>query len=340
MNYYKKSCILRQIKAGFSGDGKPLTGLIKVEKYGQNLAVEISIINFSPLSKGEYYCILCDSRYRVEKLPLRGKCYFNLISDLSLEEGFCGVVCFIHDEVTPIACGINGDRRYDFSKMLATAFRAEKDAQKRPIIHKIEQNEPPMGEDTTKSPEKVEVPSESAFSHVYDDEMVACENYYEKEGVYEPRVSKEGDEDVPTKSGIQEKTQGAKKDATKDDDAQDVRHPFAVDGHGYYDAVREEIDALFSAHPRDDTLKGIFASSEWARVKGEDGDPQYLVGVVYEEFLPKYICYAIAAKEEAPPKEIAEACIFVPVSAFEGGRGFFVIFQSAATGECIRPTAS
>ena len=34
MNYVKKMCILRQVKQGFSGDGKALSGLVKVEQYG------------------------------------------------------------------------------------------------------------------------------------------------------------------------------------------------------------------------------------------------------------------------------------------------------------------
>ena len=40
---------------------------------------------------------------------------------------------------------------------------------------------------------------------------------------------------------------------------------------------------------------------------------------------------------DTPPEEIKDACTFVPVSAFAGDKGFFVIFQSAATGECIKP---
>jgi hypothetical protein len=38
-----------------------------------------------------------------------------------------------------------------------------------------------------------------------------------------------------------------------------------------------------------------------------------------------------------PPKEIADVCVFVPHSPFRDNEGFFVIFQSAATGECIKP---
>ena len=84
MNYVKKMCILRQIKQGFSGDGKPLSGLIKIEQYGKNLAVEVSIINFAPLVTGEYYCLLSDGKGKTEMLMLRGKSLFNLLSDLDI----------------------------------------------------------------------------------------------------------------------------------------------------------------------------------------------------------------------------------------------------------------
>ena len=79
-------CILRQIRQGFSGDGKTLSGLIKIEQYGKNLAVEVSVINFAPLVSGEYYCLLSDGKGRTEMLSLRGKSLFNILSDLDISE--------------------------------------------------------------------------------------------------------------------------------------------------------------------------------------------------------------------------------------------------------------
>ena len=103
-------------------------------------------------------------------------------------------------------------------------------------------------------------------------------------------------------------------------------------------AVKREIDELFSTYPRDHTLLGAFSCSEWVRVKNESGKEDYLVGVVYDDGRAKYICYAIAAQDKhQPPREIADVCTFVPSSPFDEEKGFFVIFQSAATGECIQP---
>jgi hypothetical protein len=62
---------------------------------------------------------------------------------------------------------------------------------------------------------------------------------------------------------------------------------------------------------------------------------------VYEELTAKYICYAIPTQTPAsPPEEIEKICIFVPRSLFDTSAGWFVIFQNAATGECIKPESA
>ena len=85
MNYIKKMCILRQIKQGFSGDGKTLSGLIKIEQYGKNLAVEVSVINFAPLVSGEYYCLLSDGKGKTEMLALNiYQSFYNNVSNMGV----------------------------------------------------------------------------------------------------------------------------------------------------------------------------------------------------------------------------------------------------------------
>ncbi|MBQ5930353.1 MAG: hypothetical protein IIX02_06135, partial [Clostridia bacterium] len=75
------------------------------------------------------------------------------------------------------------------------------------------------------------------------------------------------------------------------------------------------------------------------RIRGEESNPQYLVGVLYEDGKATHICYALAAQDKTqPPEEIKGVCTFVPNSIFHDGQGFFVIFQSATSGECIKPT--
>ena len=308
MNYVKKMCILRQVKQGFSGDGKTLSGLIKIEQYGKNIAVEVSVINFAPLLLGEYCCIIADTHGNSELLPLRGKNLFNILSDLDIADGFCGVVCLLREQTVPIAYGVNGNGVYDWQRICSATLPAQTTAE-----------EPPTEE--------------------YDDERVSTENYYEeKENDYERKLLYQAGDNARLEDAVENENAQTGVDLAENEHADGVRHPFKTDGDGYYQSVKAEMDELLSRYPRDTTLQGAFSCSEWARVKGEENAPEYLVGVVYLDGRAKYVCYALAAQDkDAPPKEIAEVCTFVPTSPFDDNKGFFVIFQSAATGECIPP---
>ena len=395
MNYVKKMCILRQVKQGFSGDGKALSGLVKIEQYGKNLAVEVSIINFAPLVSGEYFCLLSDGKGKTEMLSLRGKSLFNLLSDLDISGGFCAVVCYVKNEIVPIAYGINGNGSYDWRSILnatlppvfpratqenaasATPYREDifnKNAKQKQTTDDFsgikgdnEENEPPMYETNppelppskkkTKQEEaaKKEVtppvpPStERAFpdsnkperkqepSSDYDDETVASENYFGRENDEYDEFTQTG-KNAHSESATEKPRKETGTDSAKDGNADRVLHPFKTDSDGYYQAAKAELDELFRAYPRDKTLNGAFACSDWVRVKGDQKQPQYLVGVLYDDGKAKYICYALAAEHsDAPPNEIKNVCTFVPCSLLKEKKGFFIIFQSAATGECIKP---
>jgi len=172
MNYVKKMCILRQIKQGFSGDGKALSGLIKIEQYGKNLAVEVSIINFAPLVSGEYYCLLSDGKGKTEMLSLRGKSIFNILSDLDIGGGFCAVVCYVKTEVVPIAYGINGNGSYDWRAILNATL---------PPVFPQGTVKSELAEASGILSEKEAAMPASKLKNVdYDDEAVATENYFEE----------------------------------------------------------------------------------------------------------------------------------------------------------------
>ncbi len=353
MNYIKKMCILRQVKQGFSGDGKPLSGLVKIEQYGKNLAVEVSIINFAPLSLGEYYCLLSDGKGKTEMLALRGKSLFNILSDIDISEGFCAVVCYVKSDVVPIAYGINGNRSYDWRSILNATlppvFPSSKQenafANTLPSTTAESQNEPPMYEFTSppppipsqerKEPTNTDMPSTNS---TYNDDTVATENYFIQENENEQEQSAKTTKDARIKSTTEEPHTEKGSNITKNGDADGVLHAFKTDSDGYYRAVKEELDNLFKLYPKDKTLNGVFDCSEWVRLKGTAKAPLYLVGVVYMENKAKYICYALAAENKnEPPEEIKNVCTFVPSSVFKENEGFFVLFQSASTGECIKP---
>ncbi len=367
MNYVKKMCILRQIKQGFSGDGKALSGLIKIEQYGKNLAVEVSIINFAPLTTGEYYCLLSDGKGGTEMLSLRGKSMFNILSDVDITGGFCAVVCYVKNDVVPIAYGINGNGSYDWRTILnatlppvfpknTPAFRAEPTTPSKTNADdyiaaappkfaqnpqkdrgRVATNENPAHNRPNPPPEIAEpTPPPDAAREGYDDEKIVTENYYQEQKREQDNFS-ENSENAYAKSAMEADTQTGTALA-EDGDAKSLLHPFKTDGDGYFLSVKNELDELFEKYPKDDTLSNAFSCSEWVRIKGTEKEPQYLVGVLYDNGQAKYICYALAATDRSsPPCEIKDVCSFVPVSALLDGVGFFVIFQSANTGECVHP---
>ena len=322
MQYVKKMCILRQLKQGFSGDGKALSGLVKAEQYGKNLAVEVSIINFAPLMTGEYYCILSDEQHHTELLPLRGKSLFNILTDMDIGRGFCAIICFVKTDIVPIAYGVNGDKQYDWKQILNATLP--------PSLNQTTEDKQ-LAVSAPKSQEETDV------STPYNDEKIAGENYFEEDH-YEHGVLHETDENASTKSPSEKQNQKTRLNTEKDEDSTNVRHAFTTQSDGYYQNVKSEIDELFEKYPQDDTLNGAFSCSRWVRVKGDTVNPEYLVGVIYAESKAKYICYALKAQDRnTPPEEIKDVCAFVPRSPLQENDGFFVIFQSAHTGECIKP---
>ncbi len=345
MRYVKKMCILRQIKQGFSGDGKSLSGLIKIEQYGKNLAVEVSIINFAPLVSGEYYCLLSDGYGKTEMLSLRGKSIFNILSDIDISSGFCGIICYVKHDVVPIAYGIHGNGSYDWRAILNKALppvfpkkkaRVSEEAEIVPAVLQEEKEEGTSAITEEKSAPPSEKKEEAAVG--YNDEAIADKNYFAEE--HDERLgTAKTDENARNQSAAEEQATQKGTDASENVDATGVLPPFKTEPDGYYLSVKRELDELFSSYPQDVTLCRAFQHSEWVRIRGSATAPKYLVGALYEDGKVRYICYALAAEDENnPPEEIKNACTFVPCSPLVDAAGFFVIFQSAATGECIKPT--
>lgn len=326
MNYIKKMCILRQAKQGFSGDGKTLSGLVKIEQYGKNLAIEVSVINFAPLVSGNYYCLLSDGKGKTEMLSLRGKSLFNILSDLDVSGGFCAVICYVKTEIIPVAYGVNGNGRYDFKKMLDKALP--------PIFPDSPKPEPAIAQPQ----EPLKTQDEPLKTGFYNDEKVATENYFEEKQDEQILLEKNGEDAyAESASESQEAEEGVR--LTENGDAAHVLHPFAQNPDGYYCSVKEEVDKLFEKYPKDATLNGAFSCSAWVRLKGSENNPEFLLGVLYEDEKVKYICYALKAVDKnAPPEEIKNVSTFVPKNVFSDAEGFFLLFQSAATGECIKPS--
>ena len=62
----------------------------------------------------------------------------------------------------------------------------------------------------------------------------------------------------------------------------------------------------------------------------------YSVGTITENSEVKYVCYAVKGEYGFAPPELKRYCRFIPLSPlFTLKEGYFVIFQSATSGEIL-----
>lgn len=337
----KRMCILKQLKTGFSADGNPLNGVVRVERYGKICTVQLSLINFAPLSDGRYLCVLCDKqgeRIVFPVVPPTGE--FKEEGGLfNPEKGFCSLVCFLRNgEVSRLAAGQYGAGGYNLNLLLSGVGTSLSDSSS--SVSAVEKT-PRKEEIDLPMPEKEEKKKEKEIVFVresdYDDEAISGQNYYS-----EASESGKGSsaEDITHENAVAEsETQTTEGDcASKDDETENVLHPFKIaDGQSYYYKIKDELENLFAVSPRVNDLTASIPDSEWVRVDGADG---CLVGIIYENLEIRYIAYALPACGKEPPESLPDSC-FVPVDPFsEESGGYFVLFQDAATGETLRVSRS
>lgn len=350
--YTKNIAVIRGIKSGFSADGGPLSGLIKIENYRLFMRVEISRINFAPLSCGRYVSAVSD-----------GKCvtvfegdFFEGESNTDTSAGFVGVICFVNTEVSPVAMAACGDFGWAAAECVREIERQEK-----------LKNLPEAGA-------------------AYEDEAIAEENYYEYtaynqgQGAVcadnEQKDGRGGREDEAD-FGLRKEPEtdetggpsGAVSDAAADDgttgrtDGVPLYDEGSADGNGkpafgscsggaaggkpekrddvaeqiplasdlkFYERMRGEIEGLFEKFPREEGLEGVVKGSRWVRIT-YGGDKYYVFGVICEDDCPAYICYGVPS-DGACPSSLAGMAGFIPV----GKGGYWVMYQDARTGASVK----
>jgi len=135
--------------------------------------------------------------------------------------------------------------------------------------------------------------------------------------------------------------QSAEEAAKKFDTASLLGEWTKYDGNNFYYAVKPQIDELFVCYPEEKNLSEGVPNSKWVRVDAEDG--YYVVGLLFDEDEPSFICYGVPeyldADKRRAPQELENMCVFLPLDFSEGERkatGYWVIYQSAKTGEIIK----
>lgn len=323
--YEKRLCILKQIKKGFSADGSPLTGAVYAERLGTELILTPKLAGLSALTEGRYALSVWVGG-KVYCLELKGNEALRVPDSPSLKDGFAALLCFVRGEAEPIAHGFCGSAPCEREILLNVFYKKEK------MVTVQESREQPAPQ------EEESVPQESAEEHfpenapfcdiaaeesqTYDDEAIASSDYFGE--------AFERTQNADAVSQDQEESAEEKdRDAVCPHEADETYQPFRLSRGGltYYRKVAPKLSAAMRKFPRDERLEAVFPNSQWVRAENA------VLGVIYAEGLPRYLCVAM---EQAPPEEVKEASVFVPVSPFTETEGYYVVFQDADSGDYVK----
>lgn len=304
MAYEKRMCVMKQLKKGFSPDGSDLSGVVYAEKLGDTLTVIPRLAGLSPLKEGRYV-LAVRAEERTAFFELNGNEPLKTPFPASLRAGFSALLCFVRGEAEGIAYGACGVGSSPEALLLSLT---ESEKKKRPANPNPPYEIPVPGSPAPVAP-GVPVPGPSPEEPFrYDDEAIAASDYYADGGG-------EG-ESLPQ----EEETDGGGHPPA------DAPAPLLPRGSlTYYHEVRERLRTAFETFPPDTSLKEVFPLSEWVKTEAA------LLGVIYEQGLPRYLCVAVK-KEGEPPEDMKRDCTFVPVFP---GDGYYIVFHDADTGEPV-----
>lgn len=303
--YVKKIAVIKQVKSGFSADGGAVSGIVKCETYAGFLKVEVSLINFAPLTEGRYVLGITDG---LKTVTFEGTAYEGE-GDLNLSLGFAFLVCFCHNTVAPIASAACGQ--------MACAL-------------------PDLKEEMTRR-ENIRPPKGGA---AYDDEAITEVNYYEsayesgaavREAEAQEKKRRSGGEDEEDSRAVQSEKESRIAETAAVGSGEKEPLSGGLAGGDFYSRMEGDIKRIFANYPSEPALENAMEGSRFARITyGEN--KFYVFGVLKVEGKPRYICYGVPAKsDKTPPPSLKDCASFVPT---ESG-GYWLTYQDASTGVSV-----
>ncbi|MCH5148671.1 MAG: hypothetical protein J1G05_04845 [Clostridiales bacterium] len=301
--YSKSIAVIRGLKEGFSADGGQLTGVVKIESYGRAIRVEVTKINFAPLSEGKYVTGITDGKNTV---VFEGDTYES-DDEIDTGSGFAALICFVNGQVSPIASAVSGNYRgeaIDIKNYIEQLERVGSSSQ----VEQAEQK--------------------------YEDEAIAEDNYYEY------AQTDESGNAVRTHT---QKEEGARTAVSNEETAGVVQKKSSLNkketlsrGGSFYDKMKGEIEGLLSAYPEESALCALIEESKWVKINYGD-DKYYVFGVIYSGGNPQYLCYGVPTNgQKNPPESMEGLASFVPANVDGSGGGYWVMYQDAYTGASIK----
>lgn len=335
MAYEKRVAVLKQVNKGFSADGNALSGAVYLERFGSDLNVKVQAAGLAALKEGRYALVI-KAGEKEFCCALGGGEPVHIADAPSIKEGFAVLVAFVKDEAQPVAFGRCGSCTAGVGELMNVLNENKKKEGEAPAMPAVPVPpfEVPIGTPNVPRAPGIPVPGpipeeepadRASFREgacAYDDEAIAENDYFFE------RVQ-EGDRNENASGKGKGKGRKAAGGADLKEDANAV-HPFlGTKGKlTYYKKVRDALEKAFQKFPTDTRLLKVFPRSEWVRTEGA------LLGVVYNNGRPQYLCVAVEKKGE-PPEDMKEHAVFVPESPFSDEKGFYIVFQDADSGAYV-----
>jgi hypothetical protein len=182
----------------------------------------------------------------------------------------------------------------------------------------------------------------------YDDEQIATENYYDtalkvadgckKTDSFMENINGKqliDGEDACLKTSDREIQ---KEEVGGFDLFQDEKDVCFSQERPYYQEIKPDLDNIFSSSSQNYTLSNSLINSTFYDYVDEFGN-SVAIGIIKEQDDVKYICYGIKGDFSNNEQDLFNGyATFIPISIYElKGDGYWVIFQDAITGKCVKP---
>ncbi len=106
----------------------------------------------------------------------------------------------------------------------------------------------------------------------------------------------------------------------------------------FYEMISEQIDDLFANYPREENLENLVPNSKWVRVDYDNNGKEYVVGLIYDNQMLKYVAYGVpSVSRDTSPDGLEGYSQWLPLNPNAADdKGYYVMFQDANTGEGIK----
>lgn len=331
MGLISKSSILHQTEQGFSYNNKQVSAIVRIEQDDGITTLFCSPVNFVPKSNGEYILYVYQEsvsliEYTLGSVP--SSFNITLSESFDINKEYCVGIFFISNNLPLSVAYSNCGNPFKIS----TITKAVSDR----LIEK--QKLSPISETKIKDNDL------KSINDIYNDEAVATENFYATDSNLKEKLKaveelqnelcKHKDfgrdcpiQEVPNKDNVETEKQFNEENPPSSQ--RDNKEP-------YFLKVKDELTAIFNKFPHEERLERNYYKSQFAKIPYSE-NKFYIVGVMYQAGIEKYICYGVPANKNNPPKELEGYASFIPLSVFNlNGDGYYMMFQDALTGECIK----